>query len=154
MTSSLARVELSFTPLAEHVRTARMVAVAFSRRAGLPHDLIDEVRLAVGEAAARAVTLNAGGDRQPVRLLLGEDDGRLQVTVCDSGSSGSTPAPQSAATAGDQLADLGDAADADSVSLAVLHGLVDDLTVAANPDGGTEVRLSWPTGAGRHGDRL
>lgn len=146
----MARVQLTFTPLPEHVRTARMVSVAFVRRAGLSHDLVDEVRLAVGEAAARAVTLNAAGSRDSVRLLLEEDGGRVVVTVSDSGSgsgsSGATPSPQKAATAGDQLADLGDGADADSVSLAVLQGLVDDLQVDATADGGTAVRLRWTMG--------
>ena len=38
-----------------HVRTARLVAVAVARRAGVDEALLDEIRLAVGEACARAV---------------------------------------------------------------------------------------------------
>ena len=51
----MATVEMTFTPLPAHVRTARLVATAVARRSGVPEALLDEVRLAVGEACSRAV---------------------------------------------------------------------------------------------------
>ena len=51
----MAAATLSIPPSVEHVRTARLVAVAGARRAGLDEETVDEVRLAVGEAVARAV---------------------------------------------------------------------------------------------------
>jgi serine/threonine-protein kinase RsbW len=48
-------VEVSFTALPAHVRTARLVATAVARRSGVDEALLDEVRLAVGEACSRAV---------------------------------------------------------------------------------------------------
>lgn len=51
-------VRLSFTPSAAHVRTARLVAVAVARRAGVSAELYDEIRLAIGEACSRAVALH------------------------------------------------------------------------------------------------
>ena len=45
----MATVEVSFTPLPTHVRTARLVATAVARRSGVAEALLDEVRLAVGE---------------------------------------------------------------------------------------------------------
>ena len=42
-------VALRFQPTAEHVRTARLIAVAAARRAGVDEARLDEVRLAVGE---------------------------------------------------------------------------------------------------------
>ncbi len=51
-------VTLRFSPMAEHVRTARLVAVSVARRAGFGEDQLDEIRIAIGEACARAV---AGG---------------------------------------------------------------------------------------------
>src|ERR1700712_5730227 len=51
----MATVEVSFTPLPAHVRTARLVATAVARRSGVDEALLDEVRLAVGEACSRAV---------------------------------------------------------------------------------------------------
>ena len=51
----MATVEVTFTPLPVHVRTARLVATAVARRSGVAESLLDEVRLAVGEACSRAV---------------------------------------------------------------------------------------------------
>jgi anti-sigma regulatory factor (Ser/Thr protein kinase) len=51
----MATVELRFSALPEHVRTARLVAAAVARRAGVDEAVLDEVRLAVGEACTRAV---------------------------------------------------------------------------------------------------
>jgi anti-sigma regulatory factor (Ser/Thr protein kinase) len=51
----MATVEVEFTPLPAHVRTARLVATAVARRSGVDEALLDEVRLAVGEACSRAV---------------------------------------------------------------------------------------------------
>ena len=53
--SGMATVEVSFTALPAHVRTARLVATAVARRSGVAEALLDEVRLAVGEACSRAV---------------------------------------------------------------------------------------------------
>ena len=50
---------LSLPPAPEHVRTARLVVVAAARRFGLDEELVDDVRLAVGEAVARAVLRSA-----------------------------------------------------------------------------------------------
>ena len=54
----MATVRLSFSPAPVHVRTARLVGVAVARRAGVAEELLDEVRLAIGEACTRAVTLH------------------------------------------------------------------------------------------------
>ena len=44
-------VEVSFTALPAHVRTARLVATAVARRSGVDEALLDEVRLAeIGRA--------------------------------------------------------------------------------------------------------
>ena len=48
-------VALRFQAAPEHVRTARLVAVAVARRAGMDEVRLDEIRLAVGEVCARAV---------------------------------------------------------------------------------------------------
>lgn len=48
-------VVLTFAPVAEHVRTARLVAVAVARRAGIDEGRLDDIRLAVGELCVRSV---------------------------------------------------------------------------------------------------
>src|SRR5262249_15667061 len=67
----MATVEMSFTPLPAHVRTARLVATAVARRSGVDEALLDEVRLAVGEACSRAVEAHQEHcPAEPVRVAL------------------------------------------------------------------------------------
>src|SRR5512135_615152 len=78
-------VEVTFTPLPAHVRTARLVATAVARRSGVEESLLDEVRLAVGEACSRAVEahrLHCPGE--PVRIQLSDRGGRFEVVVADA----------------------------------------------------------------------
>src|SRR5947209_15006946 len=79
-------VEVSFTALPAHVRTARLVATAVARRSGVSESLLDEVRLAVGEACSRAVEAHRlHCPAEPVRLALTDQPGRFEVQVTDAG---------------------------------------------------------------------
>ena len=139
----MALVELLLSPLPSHVRTARLVVVAAARRAGLEDELVDELRLAVGEACSRAVGLHARHAADvPVKVLVTDDPTGLTVAVVDAGPAAG-PAPQDLSEgllAGD--ADVQDLADPD-VSLAVLAGLVDAVDVDPGPTG-TTVTMRWP----------
>jgi anti-sigma regulatory factor (Ser/Thr protein kinase) len=157
-TESATAVLLRFTPQPEHVRTARLVAVAHARRVGVEAGLLDEVRLAVGEACSRAVGLHQRHcPGEPVVVVLDAVDesdsatgaDRFVVTVADK-VSGAVPGPRDGATAAaaegetaageqDDEEDLDDA----EMGLAVLTGLVDDLDITSGPDGGS-VRMGWP----------
>ncbi|MEU5157909.1 ATP-binding protein, partial [Glycomyces sp. NPDC021274] len=76
----MATVELRFSALPEHVRTARLVAAAVARRAGVDEAVLDEVRLAVGEACSRAVGLHEiHGITAPVRVVLVEDEKQFSI---------------------------------------------------------------------------
>ena len=67
----MATVEVTFPPLPAHVRTARLVATAVARRSGIDESLLDEVRLAVGEACSRAVEAHRKYcPGQPIRVAL------------------------------------------------------------------------------------
>jgi len=119
-----------------HVATARAVAVALARRLELPDELVEEVRLAVGEACARAVAVQAMADADaPVRLRL-EHDREFVAAVEDSGGSGAVPP----AADHDDLfgVDL-----AEGLGIALLRGLVEDLEVS-DTGSGTRIRMSWP----------
>jgi serine/threonine-protein kinase RsbW len=130
-------VELLLSPLSSHVRTARLVGVATARRAGLSDELVDELRLAVGEACARAVALNAKHAADvPVKIVLRDDPTGLTVTVTDAG-------PESGPMKGDVEELFGEDQVDPRVSLAVLAGLVDDLEIESSP-AGTTVTLRWP----------
>lgn len=92
----MATVELSFTPLPAHVRTARLVATAVARRSGVDEPLLDEVRLAVGEACSRAVEAHRQHcPAEPIRIELSNDGGRFEVVVTDTvpGNGHPVPAP-------------------------------------------------------------
>jgi serine/threonine-protein kinase RsbW len=96
----MATVEVTFTPLPAHVRTARLVATAVARRSGVDESLLDEVRLAVGEACSRAVEAHRRHcPAEPVRIEMTDQDQRFVVTVSDHAPTG--PArPAAPATGG------------------------------------------------------
>ncbi|MFC1410759.1 ATP-binding protein [Streptacidiphilus sp. N1-12] len=132
----MATVELRFSALPEHVRTARLVAAAVARRAGVDESVLDEVRLAVGEACSRAVGLHRrSGIDDAVRVTLVEQEKRFFIEVGD-GVGGTGTSSHSTEGEGD------DAAEA-AMGLAVISGLVDDLDISTDEDGGV-VRMSWP----------
>ena len=142
----MATVEVSFTPLPAHVRTARLVATAVARRSGVAEALLDEVRLAVGEACSRAVeTHRAHCPAEPVRIALTSLDGRFEVEVNDTG-----PAAGAAARPGSPAA--GHAVGLPpGFGTAVIEGLADDVEIR-EAGGWTSIRMSWPSrGAGESG---
>lgn len=151
----MATVEMSFTPLPVHVRTARLVATAVARRSGVEEALLDEVRLAVGEACSRAVEAHqAQCPAEPVRIELTGSDGRFEVVVTDAAIAASGPAASAAEPAagwaGHGVAN-GDSADTvggypqEGLGLAVIAGLADDVQFTRTP-AGLSIRMSWPSG--------
>jgi len=161
----MATVRLSFSPAPAHVRTARLVAVAVARRAGVSEEFLEEIRLATGEACSRAVALHRShGVNDLVEVSL-RDGERFTVEVVDRASNGSalvgSPAepglflvePVVPLTVSPESLTEEDLAE--RMGLALLAGLVDDIAVAPVSDGeGTEVRMSWPLQKlGRVGDR-
>ena len=82
----MATVEVSFTALPAHVRTARLVALAVARRAGVDEQQLDEVRLAVGEACSRAVGVHQShAPASAVVMRLTDAQDRFVVEVVDCG---------------------------------------------------------------------
>ena len=136
----MATVELRFSALPEHVRTARLVAAAVARRAGVEEAALDEVRLAVGEACTRAVGLHqSNGISAPVRVLLTEEEKQFSIEVGDEAPH-IVPGDDPAAGALEAEAE----AEEDEMGLAVISGLVDDVEVTTGENGGL-IRMSWPT---------
>lgn len=132
----MSTVELRFSALPEHVRTARLVAAAVARRAGVEEAALDEVRLAVGEACTRAVGLHqSNGISVPVRVLLTEEEKQFSIEVVDEAAH-SVPGDGSAGGAEGEAED--------EMGLAVISGLVDEVEVTTGENGGL-IRMSWPT---------
>lgn len=143
----MATVELRFSAQPEHVRTARLVAAAVARRAGVDEAVLDEVRLAVGEACSRAVGLHRShGITAPVRVVLNEEEKAFSIEVGDGVSAAGSGAMAADAREGAASGDLheSDAEGEDEMGLAVISGLVDDVEVTSGDDGGV-IRMSWPT---------
>ncbi len=115
------------------VRTVRLVSAAVARRAAVHEAMIEEIRLAVGEACAVMIGIDEAdadasdpADQVVVRLTLNEGvDAAIEGRVADLSS---------------ELAGL------DLNPWALLQGLSDELTV--HDDGGrTTVSMSWPLAA-------
>jgi serine/threonine-protein kinase RsbW len=138
----MATVELTFSALPAHVRTARLVATAIARRTGVAESLLDEVRLAVGEACSRAVEAHrVHCPGEPIRIELRDDSGRFEVTVSDLAPSDEVKQ--------EQPFDLGMLSDSfmSGFGIAVITGLADDVEVFPSPKG-TNIRMSWPAANG------
>ncbi|MCX4676158.1 ATP-binding protein [Streptomyces sp. NBC_01433] len=149
----MATVELRFSAQPEHVRTARLVAAAVARRAGVDEAVLDEVRLAVGEACSRAVGLHRShGITSPVSVVLTDEDKTFSIEVGDEvpgpGSVSATGVPGGVGATpevGLDEPDPGpDGEGEDEMGLAVISGLVDDVEVRSGANGGV-IRMSWPT---------
>ena len=156
----MATVEVTFTPLPAHVRTARLVATAVARRSGVDESLLDEVRLAVGEACSRAVEAHRKHcPGQPIRVALTDDGERFEVVVTDAAPADADGGPPDraavAAPAGGNGAvpsGSGGAGPAGKesvilqlpagVGLAVIAGLADDVRIFPAGEG-TSVAMSW-----------
>ncbi|MFD5017098.1 ATP-binding protein [Streptomyces chartreusis] len=137
----MATVELRFSALPEHVRTARLVAAAVARRAGVDEAVLDEVRLAVGEACTRAVGLHQMvGITAPVKVSLIEEEKQFSIEVGDEAPRSVPGDRASGAGSGDGEVE----AEEDEMGLAVISGLVDDVEVSAGEHGGL-IRMTWPT---------
>jgi serine/threonine-protein kinase RsbW len=162
----MATVELSFTPLPAHVRTARLVATAVARRSGVDESLLDEVRLAVGEACSRAVEGHQlYCPTEPVRLALTDLADRFEVEVTDT-CTANAKATQSAGLAGlaGRAASAGSAASGPqfegldsrqlefglpaALGIAVIEGLADNVQISET-SAGTSIRMSWPSAGAR-----
>jgi anti-sigma regulatory factor (Ser/Thr protein kinase) len=162
----MATVEVTFTPLPAHVRTARLVATAVARRSGVDESLLDEVRLAVGEACSRAVEAHRRHcPAEPVRIEMTDQDQRFVVTVSDhaptvparpaahappgDGTPHDAPghdAPGHEAAAYEAIGYDGGSALPPGFGLAVISGLAEDVRVLSTSSG-VSVRMSWPSAA-------
>ena len=143
----MSTVRLSFSPAPVHVRTARLVGVAVARRAGVAEELLDEVRLAIGEACTRAVALHRQYGLPDLVLVEMSNEGSYTVRVTDRapieaglGIAALPPDELTADTLTDDDLTVG-------VGFALLAGFVEDLQVRPVDEGvGTEVRMVWPVG--------
>ena len=150
----MATVEVTFTPLPAHVRTARLVATAVARRSGVDEALLDEVRLAVGEACSRAVEAHRRHcPAEPVKIEMTDQGERFVVVVSDQAPASNATLPGASTGTGTGANGHGvattvqgadDAGIPAGFGLAVISGLADDVHVSSTSSG-VSVRMSWPS---------
>jgi serine/threonine-protein kinase RsbW len=162
------KVELQISALPVNVRTARLVAAALSRRIGLDAVVIDEVKLAVGEACSRAVAVHRSSDvDEPIVIQFRDDSDILEIQVLDCGPVGALlPAGSDGAAGADAVEEAAQllksatssaqetaysegavdvAGLAPRLGLAMIAGLVDDMSVEDRSEPrGTVVTMRWP----------
>ena len=144
----MATVEVTFTPLPAHVRTARLVATAVARRSGVDEALLDEVRLAVGEACSRAVEAHRRHcPAEPVKIEMTDQGERFVVVVSDHAPGASGPISANG-TGGGHPFEVAHEEDGELIpagfGLAVISGLADEVHVSSTSSG-VSVRMSWPS---------
>ena len=147
----MATVEVEFTPLPAHVRTARLVATAVARRSGVDEALLDEVRLAVGEACSRAVEAHRRHcPAEPVKIQMTDLGERFVVVVSDAAPTTPTTASANGEVKSGVVEFANGTGDGMAIpagfGLAVISGLADDVHVSSTGSG-VSVRMSWPSAA-------
>jgi serine/threonine-protein kinase RsbW len=81
-------VELRVPPDPQYVGLARLVVTAAARQAGMTNDRLEDLKIAVSEATASAITAHQrAGDGEPVTLQFGSISAhQFAVTIADAGS--------------------------------------------------------------------
>jgi len=132
-------VTLAIRPDPSHVRLVRLVAVALGRLNGIREDVLDDVRLAIGEACGRAVAAHLHhGMAQPVEVEMRDDQG-LHVSVRDF-----VPLqPASGVSAAEVLRmDMVDRESTLPEAIGLIEGVSDQVTVNTGR-AGTTVEMRW-----------
>ncbi|MDQ1356528.1 MAG: serine/threonine-protein kinase RsbW [Acidimicrobiaceae bacterium] len=136
-------LELEIPASPEYIAIARLVVSSIvSSRRNLPDDRIDDLKLAVSEACTNAIeaygpNLAEDGAGERVRILVQDDDEKLEVDVADSGP-GFDP---------DDLPTHPPVTDPERLNferglgIPLIRTLVDDVQFVSSP-GGTSVRMT------------
>jgi anti-sigma regulatory factor (Ser/Thr protein kinase) len=134
--SSAERFTLEVPPDPAYVSAARLFAATVARQVGVAEDDLDDVKVAIGEACARAL---ATAPERPLSVRAERRDSRLAFEV-DQGQAGpaaptdltSTPTPQELAV---------------GLNLELITALFDDADVVESSEGPPVVRFSVETGS-------
>ena len=116
---------LRIPAVADQARTARLVAGAAARRAGVDEEAIDDIRLAVAEAVARAVVRTGNDPQAAVELALTDDTDRFEISITD----------------GDPI-DLAD--EEGGLALALITAIAPRARIV-DADRGQALVIAWPT---------
>ena len=133
-------VEIEIPPRPEYVALVRHVVGAAARMGGLSPDLVDNVKLAVSEAATNAVSMSQRASSEEAVQVTAEIEGdRLLVRVTDRGSH--DEALRTLETGDTDPSSL-EFSFEKGLSLPLVQGLVDEFEIAAREGGGSVVRMT------------
>ena len=127
----MATVELEVPSRSVYVGVVRLAVTSLAREAGLDEERVDDLRIAVSEACANA--LSPSRDAPPIRVFWTEAPDHLVVEIADDASNVYDPTNPavSGETAEDRL----------SLSIELLKSLVDECDIETSEGGGTRTRL-------------
>ncbi|HXJ66572.1 MAG TPA: ATP-binding protein [Actinomycetota bacterium] len=133
-------VAIEIPPKPEYVALVRHVVGAAARMGGLSPDLVDNVKLAVSEAATNAVTMTRRADSEEKIEVRAEIEGdRLLVQVTDRGSHEEA---LRTLESGDTDPSSLDFSFERGLSLPLIQGLVDEFVIEPREGGGSIVRMT------------
>ena len=134
-------VTFSFSPRAENVALARLVAGALAERCGLPTETVEDVRLVVSEACTNAVRAHERCARDEAVSLTCHLDGTFYVEVSDVGCgvdvAGEAELPPPGTAKG-------------GYGIPIMRRVAQQATFGRNDAGGTTVRLVLSGDAAHH----
>jgi anti-sigma regulatory factor (Ser/Thr protein kinase) len=111
---------------------------ALARISEAPDEVVEEIKLAVSEACTGAVSAAAaaGGSDEPVRVTATIDASRIVIDVFDP--RGSAPRPVAGPPSD---IDTGDLPFEQALSLPLIRGLVDELSLIPREGGGLRMQM-------------
>lgn len=127
----MATVELEIPSRSVYVGVVRLAVASLARQSGLDEERVDDLRIAVSEACANALSM--AEDSPPISVRWTEKDDRVAVEIEDRASN--TYDPDNPAVEGET------AQDRLSLSIELLKSLVDECEIRTSEGGGTLIRL-------------
>jgi anti-sigma regulatory factor (Ser/Thr protein kinase) len=120
-------------------RTARHTVGALSRLHDVPEDVLEDIKLAVSEACntALAATTDAAGEDHRVRVSVWPERDRVVIEVVDPRGK-----PGREVSGSPEDIDTEDLPFDRVLSLPIIRGLVDEVSISAGESGGIRIQMS------------
>ncbi|MGH2677199.1 MAG: ATP-binding protein [Actinomycetota bacterium] len=133
--ASVHRFTLEVPPDPAYVSAARLFAATVARQVGVAEENLDDVKVAIGEACARAL---ATAPERPLSVRAERGDGRLAFEVDQGQASPASPSDLTSTPTPQELA-VG-------LNLELIAALFDDADVIEGSEGTPMVRFSVEAG--------